>query len=198
MKYTGPRNRLARREGQDLFLKTTIKGDLKKAPGPHQKKFSKMSEFGQQLREKQKAKRIFGITERVCEKYYREAVRRKGITGTNFLRLLEMRLDNVVYRAGFTITRAQARQMVNHRVFEVNGKRASIPSMQVSPGDIVTVREKFTDHPVILQMQEQKSFPPKWLISDIKKKTIKVERSPEDDEMEQTITIHLIIEFYSR
>jgi small subunit ribosomal protein S4 len=197
MRYTGPKNRLAKREGQDLFLKTKSV-DVSKQPGSHQKKFKQLSEYGKQLREKQKTKRIFGLTERTCQKYYREAVRRKGITGFNFLHLLESRLDNVVYRSGFAATRAQARQMVSHRVFEVNGKRANIPSFQVKTGDVITVREKFTDHPVLQTMEEQKSFPPRWLEADLKKRRITVSRVPEEDELEQTIAIHLVVEFYSR
>ncbi len=198
MRYTGPKVRLARREGQNLFLKSTYKGDFGKVPGAQKKRFGKLSEYGKQLREKQKAKRIFGITERVCRKYYAEAVRRKGVTGVNFLRLLEMRFDNVVYRAGFALTRAQARQMVNHRVFEVNKKRADIPSQELKEGDVITVREKFINHPVLIQMEEENQLSPKWIDSDLKKRTITVTRVPEEDEMEQSIALHLIVEFYSR
>lgn len=198
MRYTGPKVRLQRREGAFLFLKSTNKGDLGKKPGMQKKSFSKLSEYGKQLREKQKLKRMFGITEKACQKYYREAVRRKGITGTNLLRLLEMRLDNVVYRAGFALTRAQARQMVNHRVFEVNGKRADIASMQLRPGDVITVREKHMNHPVIVQMEKEKSLVPRWLNADMKKRQITIERFPEVEEMEQSLALHLIVEFYSR
>lgn len=199
MRYTGPRNRLAKREGQNLFLKNSAKFDLSKKPGMHQKRFGQMSEYGKQLREKQKAKRIFGITERKCERYYAEAVRRKGITGLNFLTLLESRLDNVVYRAGFASTRAQARQMVTHRVFEVNGKRADIASMDIKPGDVITVREKFMNHPVIVEMEAEKITPAKWLETDMRKREIKVLRTPEEDELDQlAISVHLIVEFYSR
>src|SRR6185295_11592986 len=168
MRYTGPRNRLAKREGQNLFLKSSAKFDPNKKPGMHQKKFGQLSEYGKQLREKQKAKRIFGLTEKTCMRYYTEAVRRKGITGTNFLRLLELRLDNVVYRAGFALTRAQARQMVLHRVYEVNGKRADMGSFQVKPDDVITVREKFAMHPVLVQMEGEKLIAPKWLEADLK------------------------------
>ncbi len=198
MRYTGPKNRLARREGQDLFLKTNLKSDVSKQPGVRQKRIAQLSEYGKQLREKQKAKRIFGITERTCHRYFKEAVRRKGVTGFNFLTLLELRLDNAVYRAGFALTRAQARQMVNHKVFQVNGKRADIASFQVKPGDVITVRERHTDHPIFVEMKDVKTFPPKWMESNLRDRTIKIARHPEMDEMEQTISIHLIVEFYSR
>lgn len=199
MRYTGPVHRLQRAHGMHLGLKSTNKGKpLDQKPGAHTRRFGKQSEYAKQLQEKQKAKRIFGITEKQCRRYYKEAVRRKGVTGKNFLNLLEMRLDNIVYRAGFALTRAQARQMVNHGVFEVNGKKSDIASIQLRPGDVITAREKHQDHSVLTQMEGEKSFPPKWLDSQLKKRTITVSRFPEADEMEQTIATHMIVEFYSR
>jgi small subunit ribosomal protein S4 len=109
-----------------------------------------------------------------------------------------MRLDNVIYRAGFALTRAQARQMVNHRVFELNGKRADVASMQVKSSDIITVRDKFKSHPVLTEMESEKTFPPKWMHSDIIKREIKILSIPEDEQMEQSIALHMIVEFYSR
>ncbi len=200
MRYTGPRNRLARREGQDLFLKSSsvdtsrplgFAGSLKKG--------GKLSEYGQQLREKQKAKRIYGLTEKAFRNYYKKASQKRGVpTGFTLLSFLEIRLDNVIYRSGFAITRAQARQMVNHGVFLVNGKKVDIPSYQLKIGDSITVRERSTDHAVFREMMEQKTFPPKWLDSNLKGRTIVVTRLPEEDETESAVQVQSIIEFYSR
>ncbi|MEI7510553.1 MAG: 30S ribosomal protein S4 [Candidatus Peregrinibacteria bacterium] len=200
MRYTGPRNRLARREGQDLFLKSSsvdtsrplgFAGSLKKG--------GKLSEYGQQLREKQKAKRIFGVTEKTFRNYYKKASQKRGAaTGFTLLSFLETRLDNVVYRSGFALTRAQARQMVNHGVFLINGAKVDIPSYQVKTGDKITVRERSLDHPVFREMSDQKTFPPKWLSVDLKGRNISVMRSLEEDEAEPAIQIQSIIEFYSR
>lgn len=197
MRYTGPKNRLARREGQDLFLKSTPV-DTSRPLGGVKKKFAKLSEYGKQLREKQKAKRIYNLTEKSFYNYYKKASKKRGETGLFLLSSLELRLDNVVYKAGFALTRAQARQMVNHGVFSVNKAKVDIPSFQVSEGDVIEVRERFQDHPVLLEMAEKKSFSPKWLLADVKKKRIEVKRVPDADELEISIDVQSIIEFYSR
>lgn len=199
MRYTGPKNRLSRREGVDLGLKSTPV-DFSKAVGFHggTKKFGKLSEFGQQLREKQKAKRIYGLTEKQFRSYYKKASQGRHSTGITLLVSLERRLDNVVFRSGFSLTRAQARQMVNHGAFLVNGKKMNIPSYIVKEGDVVTVREKSLDHAVLREMESKKVTAPSWIDSDIKKRTITVSRLPEESETEKLINISAIIEFYSR
>ncbi|HPV02321.1 MAG TPA: 30S ribosomal protein S4, partial [Clostridiales bacterium] len=149
-RYTESVCRLCRREGEKLFLKGercyTNKCSVARrayAPGQHGQQRKKMSEYGMQLREKQKAKRFYGILERQFRKYFEMAVRRKGVTGENLLQILETRLDNVVYRLGLATSRPEARQLVRHGHFALNGKKVNIPSMLVAPGDVITVREKF-------------------------------------------------------
>lgn len=146
-RYLGPKCKLSRREGTDLFLKSRARSlDSKcrmgKPPGQHGDKRQRLSDYGVQMREKQKVRRIYGILERQFRKYYQEAVRRKGSSGENLMKLLECRLDNVVYRMGFAVTRAEARQLVGHKAIEVNGMCVNIPSYQVNAGDMVTVRGK--------------------------------------------------------
>jgi len=147
-RYTGPKAKLSRREGTDLFLKSARRGldskcKLDSKPGQHGRiSGARTSDFGKQLREKQKVKRMYGVLERQFRRYYAEAVRRRGNTGENLLQLLESRLDNVVYRMGFGSTRAEARQLVSHKAVLVNGKAINIPSLQVKPSDVVSVREK--------------------------------------------------------
>ena len=205
-----PRNlakcRKCRRENTKLFLKGerchTQKCAIVRrntAPGKGKAaRMSKLSEFGKQLREKQKAKRIFGISEKVFRNYYESASQRKGLTGNNILTLLEMRLDNVVFRAGFADSRAQARQMVSHAVFEIDGKKVDIPSIFLKMGAKVTLREKHAAHPVVAKLADRKFAPPKWMKVDMKKKEIEILRFPESDELERSIEINLIVEFYSR
>lgn len=197
MRYIGPKNRLARREGVDLGLKSKAV-DVSRTLGPHKGSRSKLSEFGQQLREKQKAKRIYGLSEKQFRNLYEKASSSRYPTGTTFLIALERRLDNVVYRSGFALTRAQARQMVNHRTFLVNGKRMDIPSYQVMAGDVITVREKSLDHPVIKAMEGKKVSSPHWIAVDLKKRTVEVSRLPEEADADPMINVHSIIEFYSR
>ena len=146
-RYIGPKCKLARREGTDLFLKSArrsldSKCKLDTRPGQHGAKNTRVSDYGVQLREKQKIRRIYGVLERQFRKYFAEAARRKGSTGENLLQLLESRLDNVVYRMGFGSTRAEARQLVSHKAITVNGQCVNIPSFQVKSGDVVAVREK--------------------------------------------------------
>ena len=195
-----------RREAEKLFLKGERCNTQKCAmvrrstlPGKNPKdRVGKMSEFGKQLREKQKAKKIFGISEKVFRNYYDKASKMKGITGENLLSLLERRVDNVVYKAGFADSRAQARQMVTHGLFNLNGKRIDVPSISVKMGDVVSVRSKSTDTAIIQATANRKIKTPKWLSVDIKKYSASIERMPEMEELEKSIVINLIIEFYSR
>jgi len=167
--------------------------------GPHgANRRGKISEFGSQLRAKQTAKRIYGLSEKQFRNLYEKASRGRHSTGSEFLTSLERRFDNVIYRSGFSVTRAQARQMVNHRAFLVNGVRMDIPSYQVKVGDVITVREKNLDHPVLRSMESAKTKVPAWLSVNMKNKTIEITRLPEDTEAEQLVNVQSIIEFYSR
>lgn len=175
-RYTGPKCKLARREGTDLFLKSArraidSKCKLDTKPGQHGAKNTRLSDYGVQLREKQKIRRIYGVLERQFRKYFAEAARRKGSTGENLLKLLESRLDNVVYRMGLGSTRAEARQLVSHKSIQVNGQTVNIPSFQVKAGDVVSVVEKAKKQVRIqeaLALAEQIGFPG-WVAVDVKK-----------------------------
>lgn len=205
-RYTGPKCKLSRREGTDLFLKSSRKSFADKcksevAPGQHGlKSGQRLSDYGKQLREKQKVRRTYGILERQFRRYYAEAVRRKGNTGQNLLTLLETRLDNVVYRMGFGSTRAEARQVVGHKSIEVNGRTANIPSMQIKPGDIISVREKSRGQLRIkdsLSLAEQAGFPG-WVVVDAAKMTGTFKTLPDRTEIAQDINESLVVELYSR
>ena len=205
-RYTGPKCKLSRREGTDLFLKSSRKSFADKcksevAPGQHGlKSGQRLSDYGKQLREKQKVRRTYGILERQFRRYYAEAVRRKGNTGQNLLTLLETRLDNVVYRMGFGSTRAEARQVVGHKSIEVNGRTANIPSMQIKPGDIISVREKSRGQLRIkdsLSLAEQAGFPG-WVVVDPAKMTGTFKTLPDRTEIAQDINESLVVELYSR
>lgn len=205
MRDTGPKCRKCRREGEKLFLKgercTTQKCAVVRrhtTPGQVSKGQSKLSEYGKQLREKQKAKRIFGVSEKVFRNYYDKASRRKGITGDNLLILLETRLDNAIYRAGFTDSRDQARQLVSHGLFEINDKKVDIPSILLTVGDKITLREKSKNNSIVSKAGERKVKSPDWMRIDISKNMIEIVRYPEKDELEKSILINLIVEFYSR
>ena len=146
-RYIGPTCKLSRREGTDLFLKSGVrplesKCKAEAAPGQHGQRRGRLSDYGVQLREKQKVRRTYGVLEKQFRSYYKEAARRKGATGENLLKLLECRLDNVVYRMGFGSTRAESRQLVSHKAILINGKTLNIPSYQVKEGDVVSIREK--------------------------------------------------------
>lgn len=207
-RYTGPVCRLCRREGLKLYLKGercyTEKcaiGRRSYAPGQHgQRRRSKVSEYGMQLREKQKARRIYGVLENQFRTYFREADRRKGITGENLLQILESRLDNVVFRLGFALSRAEARQLVKHGHFEVNGRKVTIPSYRLKPGDVVAVREssrdkgRFKDLAEIMRNQGVVD----WLEVDRENLTGKMLRVPTREEIDVPISEHLIVELYSR
>lgn len=200
MRYSGPACRLCRREGESICGKA--KCALKRkayAPGQHgQNSRGKLSEFGRQLREKQKAKRIFNITERQFAKYYEIAAKQKGVTGEQLLQILERRLDNVVYRAGFATTRRQARQFVNHGLFTVNTKKVNIPSYQIKVGDMVGLREKYLKSPKFQDLVNSKATPPKWLKTDLKSAHTTVVSLPEKHELEPLINSAMIVEFYSK
>lgn len=207
-RYTGPVCKLCRREGTKLFLKgercLTPKCSVERrtyAPGQHgQRRARKQSEYGLQLREKQKARRIYGVLERQFRKHYTEAERRGGATGNNLLQLLETRLDNVVYRMGFADSRAQARQIVRHGHFNVNGRRTDIPSFIVKPGDVVVVREgsrKREYFQTVAQLLTRRTVP-SWLSLDAANMSGRVVTLPETDQVDSKINAQLIVEFYSR
>lgn len=206
-RYTGPSCKLCRREGEKLFLKGercyTDKCAINKraySPGQHGKQRRKMSEYGMQLREKQKARRFYGVLEKQFRKYFEIATNMKGVTGENLLKILESRLDNVVYRLGLAISRSEARQLIRHNHFVVNGKRVNIPSYLLKPGDIVAVveksksLEKFKD---IIDKTGSKVVP-KWLEFDIDNMTGKVISLPSREEIDLPVQEHLIVELYSK
>ena len=209
-RYTGPVCKLCRREGEKLLLKGercfTPKCALERrayAPGMHgrQAQFRrKESEYGLQLREKQKARRIYGVLERQFRRYFKEAERRKGLTGVNLLIILESRLDNVVYRLGFADSRAQARQLVRHGHFDVNGRKTNTPSFLVKAGDVITVRErskKITYFRDLSTVMEHKVVP-EWLSLDIPKMEGRVLTLPTREDIDASLNEHLIVEYYSR
>ena len=204
-RYIGPKCKLARREGTDLFLKSArrsleSKCKLDSAPGQHGARKPRLSDYGLQLREKQKIRRIYGVLERQFRRYFAEASRRKGSTGELLLQLLESRLDNVVYRMGFGSTRAEARQLVSHKAITVNGQVVNIPSFQVKAGDVVAVREKSKAQNRIveaLQLAGQIGFPA-WVEVDSAKSQGVFKKSPDRDEYAADINESLIVELYSR
>ena len=205
-RYLGPKAKLARREGTDLFLKSARRpiGDKSKfetKPGQHGRTSgSRTSDFGLQLREKQKVKRMYGVLERQFRRYFAEAERRRGNTGANLLMLLESRLDNVVYRMGFASTRAEARQLVSHKAITVNGEVLNIPSALVKAGDTVGVREKAKKQ---LRVTESVKLAesigmPGWVAVDAAKLEGVFKKTPDRDEFGSDINESLIVELYSR
>ena len=204
-RYLGPKLKLSRREGTDLFLKSGVRAidskcKIDTAPGQHGARKPRLSDYGSQLREKQKVRRIYGILERQFRNYYKEANRLKGNTGENLLVLLEGRLDNVVYRMGFAATRAEARQLVSHKAIVVNGRVVNIPSFQVSVNDVVAVREKSKKQARIkasLELAEQREKPT-WLEVDATKMEGVFNRTPERSDLSADINEHLIVELYSK
>jgi small subunit ribosomal protein S4 len=203
--YHGPVCRFCRREGAKLYLKGercyTPKCAIERRavpPGIHgQARRRKTSDYGLQLRAKQKARRTYGLLEKQFRNYFETATREPGVTGTNLLRHLEVRLDNVVYRLGMGASRKQARQLVTHGHFEVNGKKVNIPSYQVKPGDEVKVRGDATPFEVVLEASKVRTVP-SWLAFNEDQKSGKVLALPDRPEMEQGVEEHLIVEFYSR
>lgn len=204
-RYLGPKLKLSRREGTDLFLKSGVRAidskcKIDTAPGQHGARKPRLSDYGSQLREKQKVRRIYGILERQFRNYYKEASRLKGNTGENLLVLLEGRLDNVVYRMGFAATRAEARQLVSHKAVVVNGRVVNIPSFQVSVNDVVAIREKSKKQARIkasLELAEQREKPT-WLEVDFAKMEGVFKRVPERSDLSADINEHLIVELYSK
>ena len=204
-RYLGPKLKLSRREGTDLFLKSGVRAidskcKIDTAPGQHGARKPRLSDYGSQLREKQKVRRIYGILERQFRNYYKDANRLKGNTGENLLVLLEGRLDNGVYRMGFAATRAEARQLVSHKAIVVNGRVVNIPSFQVSVNDVVAVREKSKKQARIkasLELAEQREKPT-WLEVDSAKMEGVFKRVPERSDLSADINEHLIVELYSK
>jgi small subunit ribosomal protein S4 len=210
-RYRGPVCKLCRREGEKLFLKGTRcfspKCSLERRnfpPGMHGKgaqfRRKRESDYNRQLRAKQKARRVYGVLERQFRRYFGVALRRRGLTGLNLLQILETRLDNVVYRLGYGCNRSEARQLVSHGHFEVNGRRTDVPSMLLNPGDIVTVRSGsrsrpyFKDLPAIAEDAQV----PAWLSRDIRNLSGTVIRLPERGEMDSNLQEQSIVEYYSR
>ncbi len=203
MRYTGPKAKLCRKHHANLFGTAKYTKILEKRPGKpgmHGSKgtFGKKSEYGAQLLEKNKARIIFGISERQFSNYVAKALRAKGETGDSLLRMLEMRLDNVVYVSQFAVTRVQARQMVTHGHFMVNGHRVDVPSFQVRVGDKITLRDNMKNSPLYAGLDKLKDYAPKWLKVDLKKIAVEVASIPEKDELEKSIDSQTIVEFYSR
>ena len=205
-RYTEAVCRLCRREGQKLFLKGDrcyTKCALENrsyAPGQHGQGRSKSSEYGMQLREKQKAKRYYGVLESQFRSYYEMAERRPGKTGENLLSILECRLDNVVYRLGFAMSRAEARQMVSHGHFTVNGRKVNIPSFQVKPGMVISLTEKGKSMQKVKENIEDNAFrpAPKWIEYDKNNLTAKIIAVPAREDIDMPIEERLIVELYSK
>jgi small subunit ribosomal protein S4 len=205
-RYTGPKCKLSRREGTDLSLKSArrsldSKCKLDSKPGQHGRTSgARTSDYGQQLREKQKVKRMYGVLEKQFRRYFAEASRRKGNTGETLLQLLESRLDNVVYRMGFGSTRAEARQLVSHKAILVNGKAVNIPSYSVKLNDVIAIREKSKTQARIVEsvtLAEQMGFP-LWVNVDAKKMEGSFKSIPDRADLSQEINESLIVELYSR
>ncbi len=206
-RYINEQCRICRRAGQKLFLKGercfTDKCSISRrnfAPGQHGQKRTKLSEYGIQLREKQKVKAYYGVQEKQFRRYFQMASNKKGVTGEILLQILESRLDNVVYRLGYGKSRAQARQFVNHGQFEVNGKKVNIPSYLVKSGDVISVREIKKDNKTIkINAEENEKRPlPEWLEKDSEKLSGKVIRLAAREDIDIPIEEHLIVELYSK
>ena len=204
-RYIGPKCKLSRREGTDLFLKSGSRslGDkcnLETVPGQHGNRRSRLSDYGVQLREKQKVRRMYGVLEKQFSNYYKEAARLKGATGENLLQLLESRLDNVVYRIGFGATRAEARQLVSHKAIQVNGQTVNIASFQVSEGDVITVREKAKNQMRIKSALDQAASRTQveWIDVNVDRLEGVFKSKPERSELSSEINESLIVELYSK
>jgi small subunit ribosomal protein S4 len=205
-RYTGPKCKLSRREGTDLFLKSArrsldSKCKLDSKPGQHGRTSgARTSDYGLQLREKQKLKRMYGVLEKQFRKYFAEAERRRGNTGETLIQLLECRLDNVVYRMGFGSTRAEARQLVTHRAIEVNGHTADIPSMLVNAGDVVAVREKSKSQGRIKEAIDLATGIglPQWVEVDVSKLAGTFKQVPDRSDVARDINESMVVELYSR
>ena len=204
-RYLGPKLKLSRREGTDLFLKSGVrpidsKCKIDQAPGQHGIRRGRLSDYAVQLREKQKVRRIYGVLEKQFRNYYKKADRQKGATGTNLLQLLECRLDNVVYRMGYGSTRAESRQLVSHKSITVNGGIVNIASYQVKPDDVVAVAEKSRGQMRIqaaMQLSAQRS-PIEWVDVAVDKLEGVFKRLPDREELPVEINENLIVELYSK
>ena len=204
-RYLGPKLKLSRREGTDLFLKSGVrplesKCRAESAPGQHGQRRARNSDYAVQLREKQKVRRLYGVLEKQFRNYYKKADRQKGATGMNLLRILERRLDNVVYRMGYGSTRAESRQLVSHKSITVNGSVITIPSYQVEAGDVVAVREKSRNQLRIqgaLALSANRA-PVPWVEVNADKMEGVFKAYPERDELPQEINENLIVELYSK
>ncbi|PJI48489.1 MAG: 30S ribosomal protein S4 [Pseudomonas sp.] len=204
-RYIGPKCKLSRREGTDLFLKSGVRAldskcKAEQVPGQHGQRRGRLSDYGLQLREKQKVRRIYGVLERQFRGYYQEASRRKGSTGENLLQLLECRLDNVVYRMGFGSTRSESRQLVSHKTISVNGQTVNVPSYQVKAGDVVAVREKSKNQLRIAQALDlcAQRGRVEWVDVDSDKKAGTFKSVPARADLSADINENLIVELYSK
>ena len=204
-RYLGPKCKLARREGTDLFLKSGVRSleskcKVENSPGQHGQRRGRLSDYGVQLREKQKVRRMYGVLERQFSGYYKEAARLKGATGENLLQLLESRLDNVVYRMGFGSTRSESRQLVSHKCILVNGEVVNVPSYQISAGDVVAVRPKAKEQLRIkaaLELAAQRT-PAEWIQVNNEKLEGTYIRKPDRGDLSPDINENLIVELYSK
>jgi small subunit ribosomal protein S4 len=204
-KYLGPKCKLSRREGTDLFLKSRARGleskcNIEKIPGQHGDKRPRLSDYALQLREKQKLRRLYGILERQFHGYYLKASRLKGSTGSNLLKLLECRLDNVVYRMGFAVTRAEARQLVSHKAIFVNGSRVNVSSVQVKANDVISIREKSRKQlriKMALNIAAEYGFPT-WVEVDVNKMEGLFKTVPDRQDLPSDINEQQVVELYSK
>ena len=204
-RYLGPKCKLSRREGTDLFLKSGLrplesKCKLDVPPGGVAQRRPRLSDYGLQLREKQKLRRMYGVLERQFRNYYKKAAQFKGPTGENLLQLLEGRLDNIVYRMGFATTRAEARQLVSHKGIEVNGRVVNIPSLQVNAGDAIGIRKKAKKQLRIqhaLEIASQIGFPD-WVDVDVKKMAGILKSLPDREDILPDVNENLVVELYSK
>lgn len=204
-RYLGPTSKLSRREGRDLLLKSGIRSYESKcrsetSPGQHGRRRGRISDYGIQLREKQKVRRIYGVMEKQFRNYYKSAARKKGVTGNNLLQLLESRLDNVVYRLGFASTRAEARQLVSHKAVAVNGATVNIPSYQLSSGDLISLRDKTKNQKRVKEAMDISSSRPECEWLEVNKTDFSgvFSSAPEREFLDSDINENLIIELYSK
>ena len=204
-RYLGPKSKLSRREGRDLLLKSGIRSFESKcrsetAPGVHGRRRGRISDYGIQLREKQKVRRLYGVMEKQFRNYYKAAAKKKGVTGDNLLQILESRLDNVVYRLGFASTRAEARQLVSHKAVEVNGSTVNVPSYQLSPGDTIKLKEKAKKQKRIQEALEISSSRSECEWLEVNKPDFSgvFSSAPERNLLDSDINENLIVELYSK
>ena len=204
-RYIGPKCKLSRREGTDLFLKSGVRSieskcKIDQLPGQHGAGRKRVTEYGLQLREKQKVRRMYGVLEKKFRLYYKEADRRKGSTGVNLLQILESRLDNVVYRMGFASTRSEARQLVSHKAILVNGTSVNIPSFEISSGDVVSIREKSKTQTRIASALElnAQAGQVSWVEVEASKFEGTFKNVPDRTDLSADISENLIVELYSK